>query len=286
MNAFFVVVVYFTMLIDIVFLITFINLLLRAVFCKENYIKLIKDECSDIFSIIFGRSLLIIVPLIIFSNIYCLIVDSGANAQIGSFFEAKNFTAKYEVNVELRHSGKLSTRHSIITHDIDGKTVEATIYKVSKDSNTIYGEDYWGNEYQYMASETGYFIASIEYKGFTLINNEEGELAQVGKSVSFCPETILRNGAILDIDGDYPEYNVVLSDTLLEKLENLAQKDNSINSLYLVSYIIFLCLSIAYLLWVVNKQLKSKKALLLTAIISICISVCLVALPISFYINC
>lgn len=299
MTIIFMLITYFTMLIDIVFLITLINLLLRAILFKKNYLKLVKDECSDIFSMMFGRALLIIVPLIIFSNIYCLIYESGANAQIGSFFEAESFIAKYEATVELDHSGDLPTKYSSLK-SIDGKTVEATIFKGSVKMDTGYSEDYVGNDYEYTTDRTGYYVYCIQYQDFTLINDEEGDLVEANGGVSFHPCNILKNGKAINIDGDYPEYTVVLSDTLLEKLENLTQKDNSINSLYLVSYIIFLSLSVAYLLWVVNNRGKSpqslywvvnkretpKKALIITAIISIAVSVCLIAFPISYiYLN-
>ena len=275
-------IVFATTIIIIVFIIPLFTSGIKAIRYHDNYFNIIREKYYNMFHTIadINPYLIIIVPLIIFCNIYVLIVESGANVQIGSFFEARDFTAKYQATVKVADTGSLSKFNTILL-DIDGETVDVIIEKDINEKEETYRDEARTKYY------TEYHINSIEFKNYVFNddnfkeqNTYSSSQIQINETLDFTPTAIYRYGKEVTIDGDFPTFEVTLSDVFLEKLSN-----NEFTQKYfecLVSYIVFMCLLVIYLTWVVHKIKNSKKASIIAFVITLIISILLVMIPLNY----
>ena len=267
-------IVFATTIIIIVFIIPLFTSGIKAIRYHDNFFNCIKEKYLNLFENIdylFSPYLYVVIPIIIFFSIGNLFSSSGAIAEIGNFFESNEFTAKYRATVNVSNTGSLPETHPVL--NIDGKTVNAVIDKHMETYN----------------------IKSIEYLNYILIDDSnQHEYSQIknNKNIYFSPTKIYINGKEY-MTYDYaedsayydkpPTFKVILSNKLIENLTNTG---HPIYYLILISYIIFMCLLVIYLTWVVYKMKNSKKASIIAFVISLIISILLVVFPLIYiYLN-
>ena len=214
----------------------------------------------------FFSFLTIIIPAIIISfSIGNLIYLSGTVVQIGNFFEADEFTAKYQANIKVIECGDLSKYNTL--SNLDKNTVDVV---VEKKKNT-------------------YEIKLIEYNNYVLINNSDENKYnrdEISKGFKFTPIEVYRNGKNCTPYDEYtgyydklPTYNVKLSN-VLEK--SLIGDNRDLYDITLVAYISFMCMLVIFLTWIAYDIKKSKLATIITFIISLIISTLLVVIPMKY----
>ena len=273
-------IVFATTIIIIVFIIPLFTSGIKAIRYHDNFINTIKVKYLKMFNAIFHPALIIILPILIICSICSIITNSGVVVKIGSFFEANEFKAKYQATVKVADTGSLSKFNTILL-DIDGETVDVIIEKEINEKEETYRDEVRTKYYP------EYHINSIEFKNYVFNddnfkeqNTYSSSQIQINETLDFTPTAIYRYGKEVTIDGDFPTFEVTLSDVLLEKLSN-----NEFTQKYferLVSYIVFMCLLVIYLTWVAFRIKKSKRLSIVIFIISLIISVLLVVLPLIY----
>lgn len=246
-----------TFIIDITFIGSIFSSAFNAIRYKENFIALVKEKYSNMFQYIkFNLKLVylfIIIAVIVFLNSYLIIIKSGANAQIGSFFEANSFAAKYQAAIEVVDNGRFPEYNTLIKN-IDGATVEVLVEKNITESGTYYTETFYGKEVSHTNYDSKYYIRLVEYGDYSLILDVDNlKEVKVNNPTEFEAKYIYKNGKPYNpyygenySDDTPPIFKITLSDTLIEKLS-----DNQYKSIVdnLIMYIIFLCICIIYVTW-------------------------------------
>ncbi len=246
------------MIVDIVFIYYIFSSACIAIRDKENFISLVKEKYSNSFELFKSNLKLVlslfIIAVILFLNGYLIIVNSGANAQIGSFLEANSFTAKYEATVEIVDRGNFPYYNTFIKN-IDGATVEAIVEKNITESNTYYTQTFYGEDIEHTNSDSEYYIPLIKYDDYIVVF-EIDDLAEVDVKgpTELEPSHIYKNGT--EYKSDYinyypPTFKITLSDKLIEKLSGNQYKSIIQHS---IIYIVFLCLCIIYFTWFFGKK--------------------------------
>ena len=265
-------------LIDIVFIVPIFTSVINTIRYHDNFINTIKVKYLKMFNAIFHPALIIILPILIICSICSIITNSGVVVKIGSFFEANEFKAKYQATVKVADIGSLSKFNTILL-DIDGETVNVVIEKNINETEETYRDKV---RTKYFPE---YHINSIEYKNYVFNDDDFEEYntysdSEINKAVDFTPRTMYRYGKEVTVEGDYPTFEVKLSNVLVEKLSN--DKFTFDYYVILISYIIFMCLLVIYLTWVVFRIKKSKRLSIIIFIISLVISVLLIVFPLNY----
>lgn len=266
--------------IDIIFIVPIFTSVINTIRYHDNFINTIKVKYLKMFNAIFHPALIIILPILIVCSNCSIITNSGIVVKIGSFFESNEFKAKYQATVKVADTGSLSKFNTILL-DIDGETVDVIIEKDINETKETYRDEVRTNYFP------EYHIKSIEFKNYVFYddnfkkqNTYSSSQIQINGTLDFTPTAIYRYGKEVTIDGDFPTFEVTLSDVLIEKLSS-----NEFPHKYyecLVSYIVFMCLLVIYLTWVVFRIKKSKRLSIVIFIISLIISVLLVVLPLIY----
>ena len=266
--------------IDIIFIVPIFTSVFNKLRYHESFINNIKVKYLKMFNAILHPALIIILPILIICSICSIITNSGVVVKIGSFFESDEFKAKYQATVKVADTGSLSKFNTILL-DIDGETVDVIIEKDINEKEETYRDEVRTKYYP------EYHINSIEFKNYVFNddnfkeqNTYSSSQIQINETLDFTPTAIYRYGKEVTIDGDFPTFEVTLSDVFLEKLSN-----NEFTQKYfecLVSYIVLMCLLVIYLTWVVFRIKKSKRLSIVIFIISLIISVLLVVLPLIY----
>ncbi len=265
-------------IIDIVFIVPIFTSVINTIRYHDNFVKTIKVKYLKMFNAIFHPALIIILPILIICSICSIITNSGVIVKIGSFFEANEFTAKYQATVKVADTGSLSKFNTLLL-DIDEETVDVVIEKNINETEETYRDEV---RTKYFPE---YHINSIEYKNYVFNDDDFEEYntysdSEINKAVDFTPKTMYRYGKEVTVEGDYPTFEVKLSNVLVEKLSN--DKFTFDYYVILISYIIFMCLLVIYLTWVVYKIKNSKKASIIAFVITLIISILLVVLPLNY----
>lgn len=254
--------IFVTFIIDITFIGSIFSSAFNAIRYKENFITLVKEKYLNMFEYIkFNLKLVylfFIIAVIVFLNSYLIIVKSGANAQIGSFFEANSFAAKYQATVEVVNNGNFPYYNTFIK-SIDGATVEALVEKNITESNTYYTQTFYGEDVAHTNYDSKYYISLVEYGDYSLILDVDNLTeVKINNPTKFEPKYIYKNGKEYNpyYGEDYsddmpPTFKITLSDKLIEKIS-----DNQYKSIVdkLIMYIIFLFICIIYVTWFFVKK--------------------------------
>ena len=265
-------------IIDIVFIVPIFTSVINTIRYHDNFIDTIKVKYLKMFNAIFHPALIIILPILIICSICSIITNSGVVVKIGSFFEANEFTAKYQATLKVADTGSLSKFNTLLL-DIDEETVDVIIEKNINETEETYRDEV---RTKYFPQ---YHINSIEYKNYVFNDNDFEEYntysdSEINKAVDFTPKTMYRYGKEVTVEGDYPTFEVKLSNVLVEKLSN--DKFTFDYYVILISYIIFMCLLVIYLTWVVHKIKNSKKSSIIAFVITLIISILLVVIPLNY----
>lgn len=264
--------------IDIIFIVPIFTSVFNKLRYHESFINNIKVKYLKMFNAILHPALIIILPILIICSICSIITNSGVVVKIGSFFESNEFKAKYQATVKVADTGSLSKFNTILL-DIDGETVDVIIEKDINETEETYRDEVRTKYYP------EYHINSIEYENYVLTDDNFQEKntyssSQINETLDFTPTAIYKYGKEVTIDGDFPAFEVTLSDVLLEKLSSNEFPHKYYE--YLISYIIFMCLLVIYLNWVVFRIKKSKRLSIIIFIISLVISVLLIVFPLNY----